>query len=376
MFATSITSAPTGDELHTEIRESIERLLVGGHWASYQATVLNELRDKIANQVGVSLVRLCASGSMAMELALRGCDLKPGDEVICPALDYPGNIRAVRLLGAIPVIVDCDPGGWTIGVEQLELARSSHTRAVIASHLYGEAADIAMLRSTCHQHDWLLIEDACQMPGGKVADRALGSFGDVAAFSFGGSKPLTAGCGGAVVTNDTRIMQRIASYVDRPSDALSISPLQAAVLLPQWRRLDALVQRQQQSLRKLVELCQPVTPNWRWPVQPRDRSTPSYYKIPLEILAHAGQEAATITLRRSRILELLETANLSAGLPFRVVCKAIGGRGRMIGFQNAHQQAQKHFLLDHRHLAGPSERVTSLAAKLIAIHDDPSISCG
>src|SRR5690606_13766004 len=99
---------------------------------------------------------------------VRPAERSTTQEVICPALDYPGNVRAVRLLGAQPVLVDSVPGGWTIDPEAVVAAGTERTTAIIASHLYGEIAAVAALREICDRRGWMLIEDVCQMPGGKL----------------------------------------------------------------------------------------------------------------------------------------------------------------------------------------------------------------
>jgi perosamine synthetase len=371
MFATDIASLPSSfddQELHEAIRDSITRLLQSGEWASYQSPVLDELRIEIASQLGVAHVRLCSSGSLAMELAFRGCGIQEGDEVICPALDYPGNIRAVRLLGAIPVIVDTLPDRWTIDPEQVAAAGSEKTKAVVVSHLYGEIADVKRLRSVCDERSWKLIEDVCQMPGTLVEGKPLGSFGDVAAFSFGGSKPLTAGCGGAVVNHDARLSQRIAAYADRPSDMFAVSPIQAALLLPQWQRIQSLVARQTTRIRELVLLCQSQTMRWRWPTQIVTQEPRCFYKIPIRMHEGAAGEQSQALHRET--MERFANQSIRVGDPFRVISRAVAGRGRVCGFKNAERVASQTVLLDHRNLAGSSESLRSLADRLVAVHHD------
>ncbi|MFG0255497.1 MAG: DegT/DnrJ/EryC1/StrS family aminotransferase, partial [Rhodopirellula sp. JB053] len=198
----------------------------------------------------------CSSGSAAVELSLRGVGVKPGDEVIVAAYDYPGNFRTIELLGGKPVLVDVRANGVTIDPASLEQIHSDSVRAVIVSHLYGELADVLSIRKICDERGWHLIEDACQVPGagwcsntGNGSDSPQGSqetdagfvpvgaLADVVAYSFGGSKLLSAGNGGAVVTRDPRVAARLKSYVDRPSDAYAFSALQSAVILPQLSTL-------------------------------------------------------------------------------------------------------------------------------------------
>jgi perosamine synthetase len=373
------------EELQHAIRASVDALLQSGDWASYQATIIESLRSEIQRQVDVSHVRFCSSGSLAVELALRGIGIRDGDEVICCALDYPGNIRAIRLLGAVPVVVDTLPGRWTIDAAQVAAAGSDKTKAVLVSHLYGEVADVKRLRDVCDQHGWALIEDVCQMPAARIDTKPLGSFGHVAAFSFGGSKPLTAGCGGAVVTCDDRIAQRITTYADRPSDCFAISPLQAAVLLPQWQRAHELAQQQAALVRQLINSCRPATRNWTWHDESLTTLDTCYYKVPFLISPatcdrnaneadnaverNGGIDAAKTSEQRDRLIQKLSDAGIRAGESFRVIKKSIAGRGRIVSFENADAMTMRGVLLDHRNLAGPSHCLHALSKQLIALHD-------
>lgn len=374
-------ASPLAQQLQTEIEESLYRILYDGDWAKYRPPIIDELCDLIAKDLNVNTVRLCASGSMAIELALRGCDLREGDEVICGALDYPGNIRAIRLLGGQPVVVDCAQERWTIDVETIAAEKSERVRAVIASHLYGDIADVDQLRVICENRGWVLIEDVCQMPGGKLDGRALGSFGHVAALSFGGSKPLTSGSGGAILTSDPRIAQRVASYVDRPSDATAFSSLQAAVLLPQWRHLSELVLQQQTTMASVHDACQTATHRWQWPSPLHHRANASYYKIPIRVREPStqgvsAQNASTQNESdgknfavREWIIDRLSMLKIPVGAPFRAITKTASGRGRIISSACAEDLSRSSFLLDHRSLAGSSESVHWLVEQLIAIHD-------
>src|SRR5262249_4920495 len=147
--------------------------------------------------------------------------------------DFPGNFRAIEAIGARPVLVDLAAGAWTLDVEQVLAAISSQTKAIIVSHLHGSLADMRRLREIADERGLAVVEDACQVPGARVEGKAAGSWGDCGVFSFGGSKLLTAGRGGAVVTNRDEVVQRIKIYCERGNDAFPMSELQAAVLEPQ-----------------------------------------------------------------------------------------------------------------------------------------------
>jgi dTDP-4-amino-4,6-dideoxygalactose transaminase len=367
---------PPWPPLMPEVDAELADLIASGAWGQYQGETLERLRSRVASFVGVRHVRLMCSGSAAMELALRACGvaadgLSPNSaapaapaqqlpaEVICPALDYPGNVRAVRLLGAVPVLVDTVAGGFTIDPETVLAAATPQTVAVVASHLYGEIAAVEVLREICDRRGWMLIEDVCQMPGGTFGGRSLGSFGHAATWSFGGSKPLTAGCGGAITTDDDRIAQRLATHADRPSDAFPLSPLQAAVLIPQWAKLGELAQRQRMQLSRLTAACQKQTPCWRWPDEGSSEQLPVYYKVPLVLPSEA-------TLRP--ILYAAGERGIPGGEPFRIPRQSARFRGRVDSSANASAIAARTWLLDHRVLAGDDANIDRLADVLIDLH--------
>jgi dTDP-4-amino-4,6-dideoxygalactose transaminase len=352
-------------------------LISSGDWAKYHPDVLDRLGSTITEFLRCRHVRLVPSGSAAMEMALRaaGIDAKgqPGSaakastaapEVICPALDYPGNARAVRLVGAVPVLVDNIESRWTIDPEAVAAAATPRTVAVIASHLYGEIAAVAQLRQICDRHRWLLFEDVCQMPGGRIENQPLGSFGHVATWSFGGSKPLTAGCGGAITTDDDRIAQRLAAYADRPSDAYPLGPLQAAALLPQWASLAGLPLSQNRSLTRLLTTLADQTPGWTFPAPVAAEHWPVFYKIPVTIdrsLIDAG-------LSPGSIIDQANEMNIPAGYPFRIPGRLAASRGRVESAERAQQVASRSWLIDHRVLAADTSGIDHLANVLIRLY--------
>lgn len=381
-----VFACPTWPPADPEIAERVGRLLTSGDWGRYFPAVNEELRGLIATALAVKHVRLVCSGSAAIELALRAClagetswegvSSRPGGggdtvkreppEVICGVLDYPGNARAVRLLGALPVLVDTLPDRWTIDPAAVARAGTSRTAAVLVSHLYGEIAELPELVTLCQRQGWALIEDVCQVPGASLGGKPVGTFGKVAAWSFGGSKPLTAGCGGAVTTDDDLLAQRLAAYCDRPSHAYPLSPLQSAVLIPQWQRLPQWVESQNSSLASLIESLRERTPEWIWPLPRSANPRRVHYKLPIRLAAESPLASG------KRVAGLIEQANrrgIPAGEPFRIPGKLAPSRGRIVSSAEATAITARTWLIDHRILAGSPENLDELAEKLIELHD-------
>ena len=182
-----------------------------------------------------------ASGTAAIHLALEALDIGAGDEVVVPANTFVATVLPVIHLGARPVLVDCDPFTATIDVEAVGRALTPRTRAVIAVHLYGQAADVDTLLDLAEHYGFDVLEDACQAHGATYRGRRVGALGRVGCFSFYPSKNLGAlGDGGAVVTNDAGLADRLRKLRDLgqarkyehvlPGHNERLDTLQAAVL--------------------------------------------------------------------------------------------------------------------------------------------------
>jgi len=221
------------------VKMSVEAALAGHEWGVYEGSFTTRLRERLAQQFAIQCVQLTCSGTIAVELALRGLGVQPGDEVILAGYDFPGNFRSIEAIGAKPVLVDVTPRGWVIDSQQIETAVSDKTRALIASHLHSQLAPMDSIMRSAERNNFAVVEDACQVPGAVLpGGQAAGSAGHVGVLSFGGSKLLTAGRGGCVLTNDPAIFQRLKIFAERGNDAFPLSQLQAAALLPQLDHLN------------------------------------------------------------------------------------------------------------------------------------------
>lgn len=226
----------------------------------------------------VEHVHLCSSGTSAVELALRGVGVQPGDEVILAAYDFKANFQNVLLLGAVPVLVDLDPNSWQIDVTQIGGALSSRTRAILVSHLHGGCVEMNVVNEIANRHGIAVVEDACQNPGAILRGRRAGTAGDVGVISFGGSKLLTAGRGGAIVTRRRDVFERIQRYVHRGNDAYPLSEIQAALLRPQLKQLDELNQMRRDAVVHLIGKLSNCS-GLKLLQEPTDENQTTYYKV-------------------------------------------------------------------------------------------------
>ena len=270
------------------VEAALRRTFADGSWGKYHGPNCRELSERLAALHDCEHVVLTCSGTAAVELALRGLRVGPGDEVILAAYDFEGNFKNVLAVGAKPVLVDVDAVSGQLDTDQLEAARSPQTKAILASHLHGGVVAMPAVRAFADQHQIAVIEDACQMPGAVVHGRVSGTWGDVGVLSFGGSKLLTAGRGGALVTRDAEIVQRIRVQTERGNDAYPLSELQAAVLVPQLDRLAERNQLRTANVSRLLSLLSDVTglrcfvtaAGPGCPRRARDaESSPGFYKL-------------------------------------------------------------------------------------------------
>jgi dTDP-4-amino-4,6-dideoxygalactose transaminase len=190
-----------------EAAEAIERVLRSGRYILGEEVEMFE--KEFAKYVGVLFCLGVASGTDALKLAIKACGIQRGEKVILPANSYPSAFGVVES-GAVPVLVDCTLDTYTLDVDQVEQAIDSKTKAIVAVHLYGQAARLDKLARIAKRRKIFLIEDAAQAHGATYKQKKVGGFGDIACFSFYPTKNLGGfGDGGAVVTNNRELAEKV-----------------------------------------------------------------------------------------------------------------------------------------------------------------------
>ncbi len=198
----------------------------------------------VAHAVGVG------SGTDALILALKALGIGPGDEVITVSHTAVATVAAILATGAIPVLVDIDATYYTIDPAKIEEAVSPRSKAIVAVHLYGQAAGMDAIVAISRRRGLRVVEDCAQAAGGRYRDRRVGSLGDVACFSFYPTKNLGAiGDGGMVVTADAELASRVRRLRQYGWDEARqtreiglnsrLDPVQAAILGVKLPHLDA-----------------------------------------------------------------------------------------------------------------------------------------
>ncbi|GFZ76472.1 8-amino-3,8-dideoxy-alpha-D-manno-octulosonate transaminase [Aquaticitalea lipolytica] len=221
-----------------------------GHWKA------KDLERELQKQLKVKHAQLVSSGTAAVSVALATAGIGAGDEVIMPTFTFVASFEAIMMLGAIPVLVDIDDT-LTLDIDAVKSAITPKTKAVMVVHMCGSMANMDALNNLCKAKNLILIEDSSQATGATYKGKPLGSIGDLGCLSLDFVKIVTAGEGGAVITNNEQYYKHSDHFSDHGHDHIGndrgaethpflgynfrISELHAAVGLAQLRRLDEFV---------------------------------------------------------------------------------------------------------------------------------------
>ena len=216
--------------------------------------------------LGVKHVIPCANGTDALQIAMMGLGLKPGDEVITADFTFAATVEVIALLGLTPVLVDVDPEKFNIDIEAIKKAITPKTKAIVPVHLFGQCANMDAIMELAAAHNLFVIEDNAQAIGANYTSQdgtksKAGTIGHVASTSFFPSKNL--GCygdGGAIFTNDDDLAHTIRGIVNHGMykryhhDVVGVNSrldsIQAAVLDAKLPKLDAYNKARQSAARK------------------------------------------------------------------------------------------------------------------------------
>ena len=207
------------NKIKTEIDQTVISCIASTSFINGPA--VKEFQLNLEEYLSVKHVIPCANGTDSLQIAMMAIDLKPGDEVICPAFTYVATAEVIGLLGLVPVMVDVDPNTFNLNASDIEKAITSKTKAIVPVHLYGQSCDMEPIMILAQKYNLCVIEDNAQAIGadytfsdGRVAK--TGTIGHIGSTSFFPSKNL--GCygdGGALMTNDDELaikMRMIANH--------------------------------------------------------------------------------------------------------------------------------------------------------------------
>ncbi len=344
---------PVPDE---DVLLALQSAYADGSWGKYRGAYVECLERRLADYHGGGFALACGSGTFAVELALRALKVGPGDEVVLASYDYGGNFLSAHAVGATPVLLDVEAGNWNLSVDRVADALGPAAKAVVASHLHGGVVPMRQLMSIAAARGVPVVEDAAQCPGASVQGRRAGTWGDVGVLSFGGSKLLSAGRGGAVLTPHSDVHQRAKVWQMRGNVVCPLSELQAAVLLPQLDKLDARNAHRAENVAALTGLLGDV-PGLR-PFANATDGAPGYYKLGFRF------DADEFGLSRERFVAALRAEGVAFDEGFKAahVGRSPGRYRRAGGLAESERAHRGCVILHHPVLLGTTDEVEEVAA--------------
>lgn len=251
-----------GDEEMLALAQAIE----SGTLTSTKGAMVKRFEEAFARKLGVKHALACSSGSAAVHVALAALDLEPGDEVVTTPITDMGALTPILYQGAIPVFADVDPETLNVTAETLQARISPRTKALVATHLFGDPCDMEAIRGLAEERGLFLIEDCAQAFSATYDGRPVGAWGHIGSFSLQQGKHITAGEGGIVTSNDDALARRMFLFINKawgygdphPDHyflALNyrMNELTGAVALAQLDKLDEVVDARRRLAGELTE---------------------------------------------------------------------------------------------------------------------------
>ncbi len=229
-------------------------------WGAKCYEYIHRFEKKFADFLGVKYSLATSSCTGAIHLALMALGVKAGDEVIIPDITWIASVEPVLYIGAKPIMVDILPDTWCIDPSKIESVITPNTKAIIVVHLYGNLVDMDAVMRIADKYNIKVLEDAAEAFGSEINGKKAGSIGHAGVFSFHGTKTISTGEGGMMVTNDERVYQNSVILNDHGRDPkigktfwmenygykYKISNLQAAMGCAQIERAQELIDKKRE----------------------------------------------------------------------------------------------------------------------------------
>lgn len=312
-----------------------------------------EFEEKFSNFLDVHYTILTNSGSSANLLAVSSLTspllgkkrLKPGDEVITIAASFPTTINPIIQNQLVPIFLDIDLENYNINTKLIEKAITKKTKAIFVAHTLGNPFDLNAITKLAKKYQLFLIEDCCDALGSKYNNKIVGSFGDIATFSFYPAHHITCGEGGALTTNDPLFQRIIRSYRDWGRDCwcksghdntcgrrfnqklgdlpygydhkyiysnigynLKATDMQAAILIPQLEKLPTFIQKRKDNFQKITEIFEKYQQYFILP-KPIPHSDPSWFGFLITI-------KDDVPFKREQLVKFLEDNKIATRMLF------------------------------------------------------------
>lgn len=285
------------EPLKEQIQKSFNQVLEST--AFINGPQVHSFQKELEDYLGVKHVIPCANGTDALQIAMMGLGLKPGDEVITADFTFAATVEVIALLGLVPVLVDVEKDTFNIDIEAIKKAITPKTKAIVPVHLYGRPANMEAILEIAKEHNLFIIEDNAQAIGADYTfkngkKQKLGTIGNVGATSFFPSKNL--GCygdGGAIFTNNdelAHILKGIVNhgmYIRYHHDVVGVNSrldtLQACVLSAKLPHLDTYNQKRRVAAKKYSEKLQ-QNPNIIVPEIPEGETSHIFHQYTIRII--------------------------------------------------------------------------------------------
>ena len=285
------------EPLKEQIQKSFNQVLEST--AFINGPQVHSFQKELEDYLGVKHVIPCASGTDALQIAVMGLGLKPGDEVITADFTFAATVEVIALLGLVPVLVDVEKDTFNIDIEAIKKAITPKTKAIVPVHLYGRPANMEAILEIAKEHNLFIIEDNAQAIGADYTfkngkKQKLGTIGNVGATSFFPSKNL--GCygdGGAIFTKDDEIAHILRGivnhgmYIRYHHDVVGVNSrldtLQACVLSAKLPHLDTYNQKRRAAAKKYSEKLQ-QNPNIIVPEIPEGETSHIFHQYTIRII--------------------------------------------------------------------------------------------
>lgn len=227
-------------------------------WISSKGHYVSDFENAFSKYIGVKYAVGVCNGTVAIQVAMKALGISNDDEVICPTFTYIASANPIIEAGAKVIFVDSLPDSWQMDPIDIKRKITSKTRAIMVVHLYGHPCNMEEIVRIAKENGLFIIEDCAEAIGSEYAGQKVGSFGDIACFSFFGNKTITCGEGGMVLTNNEYLHERVlklkgqglAKYREYWHDTLGfnyrMTNIQAAIGLGQFEQIDNFVDKKRQ----------------------------------------------------------------------------------------------------------------------------------
>ena len=238
-------------------------------WINTSGEYINMLSEELCKASGCSYAVPVVNGTSGLFMALKALRIGPGDKVIVPSITFIASVNAIVHTGAEPIFADCDDS-LNIDTnklkEFLDTSNDSSIKAIMPVHIFGNPCEMDSIISIANKHGLFVVEDACEALGSKYKDKYCGGIGDIGVYSFSFNKMITSGNGGAIVTNNKKIADKIRYWITQSKDDpenyihnevgynLGLTNIQAALGYSQILRLPEIIKQKQKNIKQYNSL--------------------------------------------------------------------------------------------------------------------------